>query len=257
MINKIYGQTSINIEPNSNFNLYAYTNISDLSNNTIKWFTDIDMENQIGSGSTIELSSSCFNNGDIIYVNVFSNSTDQKLCDESLLIQLNITDIYNGIPVRNINIEAVDLDSVYFKYHKAFSGICYMYIRDTDNIYEQNEFVSDTPASGSYNMYTEYDIIDEFFSNSHEAEIAYGQNIDLNKSYTMLDNVRLNIGTKVLLYRQKNLKENGLYIVNSNNELVFQDQFNDVSKMFRYKIHINAGSHLDDEFHIVGYITVN
>jgi len=257
MTNKIYGQTIKYIEPNTSFELKSYVDISLSEPYTIKWFKDKEMTNLIGTGSNITLTSSCYLNNDKIYANAYSDSTNEKLCEFPLIVTLLISNTYSGIDDKLGNTKYIDLDSIYFKFHKAFSGICYMYIRDIDNIYEQNMMVSDKSMTGSYNMYNEFDIIDEFFSNSHEVEVAIDKNIDLTRVYTELDKVILRSGTRVLLFNQKNKIEDGIYQINRDNILIKTDELNSPEKLFRYKVHVNAGTYLDDEFHVVGYYTQN
>lgn len=256
---KIYGQTIKYIEPNETFNLTAYTNVPINSYNTITWVDNIDNLNIIGTGSTILLNSSCYKDGDLIYVNVI-NSTDPNsgysMCLNPLIIKLSINTKYDQIPIKNDNIVPTDVDSVYWKFHRCISGVCFMYIRDTSNIYEQNELVCDTSLTGSYNMYSEYDIIDEFFANSHEVEVAVNYNVDLTKVYKELDNVYLHIGTRLLLFNQTNIIENGVYEVDQFYKLIKTDELKDVDSLYRYKIHINAGTYFDKEFHVNGYYTI-
>lgn len=257
--NKIYGQTIKYIESNQKFNLTAYTNVPINSYNIITWSDDINNLNIIGTGSTILLNSSCYKDGDLIYANVI-NSTDSNsgysMCLNPLIVKLSINTKYEQILIKNDNIIPIDIDSVYWKFHRCMSGVCFMYIRDTSNIYEQNELVCDTSLTGSYNMYSEYDIIDEFFANSHEAEVAVNYNVDLTKVYKELDNVYLHIGTRLLLFNQTNIIENGVYEVDQYYKLIKTNELKDVDSLYRYKVHINAGTYFDKEFHVNGHYIV-
>lgn len=257
--NKIYGQTIKYVEPNEKFTLSAYTNVPLNSYNIITWTDNINNLNIIGTGTTILLNSSCYKDGDLIYANVI-NSTDPNsgysMCLNPLIVKLSLNTKYEQIPIKNDNIIPSDIDSVYWKFHRCISGVCFMYIRDTSNIYEQNELVCDTSLTGSYNMYSEYDIIDEFFANSHEVEIAVNYNVDLTKVYKQLDNVFLHIGTRLLLFNQINILENGIYLVDEYYKLVKTDELKDIESLFRYKVHVNAGTYFDKEFHVNGYYLV-
>lgn len=178
------------------------------------------------------------------------------LCNEPLAVTLDISNTYSSIPQKYNNIKPVDIDAVYFKYHKCMSGACYMYIRDITNIFEQNELVSDKAFTGSYNMYSEYDIIDEFYSNSHQVEVACDYNVDLTKNYKQLDNVFVHQETRVLLFNQTDMTQNGIYKIDNNFKLVKQDELGTIDKMFRYKVHVNAGTYFEKEFHLNEYYII-
>lgn len=254
--NKIYGQTYKYIEPNEIFNLTAYTNITTTTTKVITWVYDINNPIEIGTGSTITLNSSNYNNNDKIYANVIDTTSGYSLCVNPLTVVLDISNRYNEITEKYSNIHPVDIDTVYWKFHRCISGVCFMYIRDTTNIYEQNELVCDTPLTGSYNMYSEYDIIDEFFSNSHEVEIAIDYNVDLTKNYKELDGVYMHTGTRVLLLKQLITSEVGIYEINKDFKLIRLLELDTLESMYRYKVHVNAGKYLDNEFHVHGYYNI-
>ena len=99
-------------------------------------------------------------------------------------------------------------------------------------------------------MYNEFDIIDEFFSNSHEVEVAVNENVDLTKKHNYLDGVILREGTRVLLMAQTDLNELGIYVAQYDNTLVRLDELNTYDDMFRYKAQVGAGTYADQEIHI-------
>jgi hypothetical protein len=249
----IYGQTFKNIQPNSFFTLKAYTNYKEL--NTIKWFKNQDLTLLIGTGSTITLNSSLYEDVEYIYVNVY-DVLDNKICNISLKIKLNIFENYPILEERFDTNKPVDIDSIYFKFHKCLSGVCYTYIRDINNIYEENILVSDYEKTGSYNLYNEYDIIDEFYSNKYEVEIAYDINLDITKKYNFLDNNVLYNGTKILLFKQTTTSENGIYEIQYDYSMKKLNIFNLLENLFRCKININSGKYIDYEFHINGYTII-
>lgn len=254
--NKIYGQTIKYIEPNQKFTLTAYTNVTISPTVVIIWVDDISIPNIIGTGSTIYLDSSCYEDGDIIYANVIDISdpySGYSMCTEPLTVTLSIINKYEELPIKYSNIHPVDVDSVYWKFHRCISGVCFMYIRDVTNIYEQNELVADTPLTGAYNMYSEYDVIDEFFANSHEVEVAVNYNVDLTKVYRELDGVFMHVGTRVLLINQITYNEIGIYEIDEYYKLSRLTELDTIDSIFRYKVHVNAGTYFDQEFHVNGY----
>jgi hypothetical protein len=253
------GETLVTVEPNSTFYLTIYTNNT---NGYLYWANDVNFTDLIsyGANQTISLNSSLYTSGDTIYVCYFNGGVYGTQLTNILPITINInTDLYPIIQERfpyTLTYEnPVNIDAIYFKYHKCFSGVCYSYVRDINNIYQENELDSDYAYTGSLNLYNEFDIVDEFFGNLHEAEVAYGANIDIAKKYQNLDNVFLHNGTRILLFGQKNTKENGIYIIQPNFSLIKTDELSTTDKIFRYKVNINAGTYLDTEFHVNGYYT--
>jgi hypothetical protein len=253
---KIHGIKNIKVLKNEQFDISVHLDIQTGITYTVKWYDDKNLDNLIGIGEKITLTSSSFHDGDKLYVNVYSD-TNEQLLNELFIINIDIIDEYHYIDDRFYNDKYIDIDSMYFKFHKAFSGICYMYIRDVDNIYEQNILVSDKSLTGAYNAYNEFDIIDEYFSNVYEAEVAIDKNLNISLPQNVLDGSIMRKGTRVLLFKQNDITENGVYQINENNMLIRTDELDTVDKLFRYKIHINSGKYLDDEFHVIGYYKNN
>jgi len=253
---KIHGIKNIKVLKNEQFDISIHLDIQTGITYTIKWFDDKDLDNLIGIGKNITLTSSSFQDGDELYVNVYSD-TNEQLVNKPFIITINIIDEYYYINERYHDNKNIDIDSMYFKFHKAFSGICYMYIRDVDNIYEQNILVSDKSLTGAYNAYNEFDIIEEYFSNVHEAEVAIDKNINISLPQNVLDGSIMRKGTRVLLFKQNDITENGVYQIDENNMLIKTNELDTIDKLFRYKIHINSGKYLDDEFHVIGYYKNN
>lgn len=253
---KVYGITNKKVLKNEQFDVSVHLDISTGITYTVKWYDDKNLDNLIGIGKNITLTSSSFQDGDKLYVNVYSD-TNEQLINKPFTININIVDEYYYVNDRLYDNKYIDIDSMYFKFHKAFSGICYMYIRDVDNIYEQNILVSDKSLTGAYNTYNEFDIIDEYFSNVYEAEVAIDKNLDISLPQNVLDGSIMRKGTRVLLFKQNNNTENGVYQIDDNNMLIRTNELDTVDKLFRYKIHINSGKYLDDEFHVIGYYKNN
>jgi len=244
---KVYGQTELNVQKGDYFTLTGYTNSGSSSN--IQWYRDSGYTNFISSGSTLTGYSLEYQINNKIYGIIpisFDTGYSQPLIVTINVIQLN----YETLPVKNIDYDEIDIDSIYFKFHKCFSGVCYSYIRDINDAFEGSPLVSDSWGNESYNLYNEYDIIDEFFSNSHEVEVAYNSNLDLTKRYNSLDGVFLREGTRVLLMAQTDLNELGVYVVQYDSTLIRTDEMNTYEDLFRYKAQVGAGTYADQEVHV-------
>ena len=244
---KVYGQTQLNVQKGNYFSLTGYTNSG--SSNNIEWYKDSGYTELISIGSSMSGYSMDYQINNIIYA-VIPISFD-TFYSQPLIVTINVIQLdYTTLPIKLIDYDEIDIDSIYFKFHKCFSGICYSYVRDINNAYEGNPLVSDSWGNESYNLYNEFDIIDEFFSNSHEVEVAYNSNLDLTKRYNDLDGVFLREGTRVLLMAQTNLNELGVYVTQYDNTLIRTDEMNTYEDLFRYKAHIGAGTYTDQEVHV-------
>ena len=79
------------------------------------------------------------------------------------------------------------LDSLYetFRYNKCLSGTCWSYINSLENIYKKDIYTGDNDSN--YNIYTEYDAIEEFIENFYSVDIIVDENTDITgKSYYQL-----------------------------------------------------------------------
>jgi len=245
----------INYKQVINGNMFDLIVSKNIDFGTIKWYNDYNLTNQIGQGNTVTLDSSFYKKDDIIYV-IITDGFNTKISSNTLEITLDIiTNQYSNLPIynRSTSYDVVDLDSVYFKYENAISGVCYSYFRDLSDVYENTNMVSDTNDTGSYNLYNEFDIIDEFYSNIDEVEIvARLDDINLNISYKELDGQIIHEGTRVLLYSITPSVNDGIYVANYNLKLIKLSDMTD-NELFRYKINVNAGTYLDYEFHTYYY----
>jgi hypothetical protein len=247
----IYGIEYIKIQKGENVNLYASRNTDD---GEIFWSVDSGFTNIIGYGNVLNINTIFYNQGDIIYAGIL-DSSGNTISQNILSIYLDLYDLnFNKLPERNFNIHNVDIDSVYFKYHKCLSGTTYAYVRELDDVYEQSYAVSDSEETGSYNMYNEFDIIDEFFSNSHEVEVVGRlDDINLNVSQKRINDVYIHEGTRVLLISSIPTENDGIYIADYNLKLHKTSELDTEELAFRYKTHVNAGEFLDFEFHTMYY----
>ena len=247
----IDGVNYIRIEKGKEIDLYATRNTPE---GEIYWGTDSGITNILGSGNTLHINTVNYNQGDYIYAAIL-NTSGETISYNVLSIYLDLYDLhFNNLPERNFNVHDVDLDAIYFKYHQCLSGVTYAYVRELDDAYEQNMEVSDGEGIGSYNMYNEWDIIDEFFSNSHEVEVVGKlDEINLGISYKKINEVYIHEGTRVLLYSTYPTENDGVYVADFNLKLHKTDELEDADKAFRYIAHVGAGDYLDYEFHTMYY----
>lgn len=242
------------IKEGKTFDLFASMNVDNTSFK-IKWFSDNLLTNILGIGTMITLDSNLFKTNDVIHAAIYNN--DIKVSINTLNISLEtISETFNTLPIDNriTSYDVVNLDSIYFKYQSSINGICYSYARDLDNIYENNNSVSDGDDLGSYNMYNEYDIISEFFNNSKDVDVvARMEDINLKLSYKQIDNQTIHQGTRVLLYSITPSENDGVYVADYNLKLIKNNETNTSEKSFRYKVNVKFGTYLDYEFHTYYY----
>lgn len=260
---KVYGPSIIYYDKYTTFDLHLFSSSENQSYDYLI-FKDEDLTELVGNYNLIpgekivNLKSTLFDDGDIIYTNLFTKFTgtynpNVNLPLASITLKTSLYEIinnYSGITSRIDYRDATDIDSVYFKYHNCLNGVCYTYIRDLDNPYEETLAVNDVVNNGIYNMYSEFDIISEFYSNSHIAEIAYNTNVDLTKKYKEVENIEVFDGTRIILYGQTDLTENGVYELQSNNSLLKTEELDNDEDIFRYKASVLAGSNINEEIHI-------
>lgn len=245
---------------NETFTLHADKN-TDIG--LIYWYSDAELTDLIYIGADATFNSDSYKTGDIIYaIIVYDFDTDginERISTNILEIRLEkIELVFAQLPILSgdITYDVVDIDSIYFKYHSAMKGICYTYTRDIENIYEENLMVSDTSNSEAYNMYNEFDIIDEFYSNKKEVNILYRLNdMNINFNCLELDGQTIYEGTRVLLYSVPPSENDGIYVADYNLRLIKTNELNDSSDSFRCKININSGTYMDYELHTYNYDT--
>lgn len=249
---KVYGQTTSNVIKGDYFDLYAYTNYG--STSTIEWYTEWDGENTfngfLGSGGTYNGYSMEFIQNNKIYA-VQPITGGASPYSTPLEIIINVTQLdYNTILTNSINQTVIDIDSIYFKYYKCLSGVCYTYFRDLKNVYESTTMVADSNSDISYNLYNEFDIIDEFFINSIQVDIASVYDVDLNKRYNEIDGVIVREGSRILLMNQNDINQVGIYVSKYDNKLIKTNEMDTEEKLYRLKIHVKYGTFADQEIHI-------
>jgi hypothetical protein len=136
----------------------------------------------------------------------------------------------------------------YFKYKKCLSGITYQYVNNLDDIYNKNPMVGYNWCI--YNMYNEFDIINNFMVNMDTVDVSSTINLDLTQRYYTIDNAYLKTKHKVLLVNQSNTTENGLYNVDQRGYLISSKFLADSGNTFRYKAYTKLGDNKHLEFHL-------
>lgn len=247
----ISGLEYIKVEYGKMFNLTASVNTLE---GNIRWSNNSDMSDYFNSGNNIMVNSYLYdisNTNDFIIYAAILDDSNNIISNNILTINLEFFVYEGSISLeRPLDKHVVDIDAVYFKQHQCISGATYSYVRDLNDIYEQSVEVCDSDGTGSYNLYNQFDIIDEFYSNVSDVEVvAKLDEIDLTISQKIINDVHINEGTRVLLYSTFPTENDGIYVANYNLLLVKTDELNDSDKGFRYKVNINAGKYFDYEFH--------
>jgi len=136
----------------------------------------------------------------------------------------------------------------YFKYKKCLSGITYQYVNTLDDIYSKNAMVGKTWCI--YDMYNEFDIINNFMVNMDTVDICCTTNIDLTERYYTLDNAYLKTKHKVLLVNQTDKTENDLYNVDQRGFLITSTHLLNSGNTFRYKGYVKLGDNKHNQYHL-------
>jgi len=136
----------------------------------------------------------------------------------------------------------------YFKYQKCLSGITYQYVNTLHDIYAKNAMVGKTWCI--YDMYNEFDIINNFMVNIDTVDVCSTSNLDLTQRYYNIDNAYLKTKHKVLLTNQSNKTENDLYNVDQKGYLIRSNYLSDSGNTFRYKAYIKLGDNKHNEYHL-------
>ena len=136
----------------------------------------------------------------------------------------------------------------YFKYQKCLSGITYQYVNTLDDIYVKNAMVGKTWCI--YDMYNEFDIINNFMVNIDTVDICSTSNLDLTQRFYNIDNAYLKTKHKVLLVNQDNKIENDLYNVDQRGYLIKSNLLSDSGNTFRYKAYVKLGDNKHNEYHL-------
>lgn len=142
-----------------------------------------------------------------------------------------------------------DFDQIYFKYQKCFSGVCYTYISETTDIYQTNLQVSKSQHY-LYNMYNEYDIMNEFCKNYTYVDLIVDYNIDTGITWNILDYTKLKPNHRLLLKNQTNSIENGTYIVNKTGYLDLTKELDTRDLSDKYKVWCKLGTYFDKQFNL-------
>ena len=136
----------------------------------------------------------------------------------------------------------------YFKYQKCLSGITYQYVNTLSDIYNKNAMVGKNWCI--YNMYNEFDIINNFMVNMDTVDVCSTINLDLTQRYYTIDNAYLKTKHKVLLVNQNDTTENGLYNVDQRGYLISSNFLADSGNTFRYKGYVKLGDNKHKEYHL-------
>lgn len=147
---------------------------------------------------------------------------------------------------RNYIKDNIDIDNIYFKFEKAFSGICYTYVNKLDDIYKTDFLTSDDGLS-VYNMYNEYEIVNYFYKNFYTIDFAIDYNINIKDKIEKIDGIKLKDNMTFLLINQTNKIENGLYYIVKDDLILSKFLDNSENSKF-FKCSINLGKNAFKEY---------
>jgi len=136
----------------------------------------------------------------------------------------------------------------YFKYKKCLSGITYQYVNTLTDIYNKNSMVGKTWCI--YDMYNEFDIINNFMVNMDTVDVCSTTNLDLTQRFYKIDNVNLKTNHKILLVNQNDKTQNDLYKVDQRGFLIRSSQLADSGNTFRYKGYVKLGDNKHNQYHL-------
>jgi len=134
----------------------------------------------------------------------------------------------------------------YFRFQQCFNGICYSYVKDTDDIYNISLMTGDGYSIN--NMYNEYNIIDEYMSNMYQVDIASSENVDITTSHFTIDNTNVKPGHLILLTSQDSSEENDIYRVTNNYLLENAELLTTRDDAWRAKFFVKLGSNKEKQY---------
>lgn len=131
------------------------------------------------------------------------------------------------------------INDIYFKIQKAFSGVCYTYTDNLQDIYRYDLLMGDGYSLD--NFFNEYDVIDKYLKNFIQVDVASTTNVNITKSIFLIDGIKLKPTHTVLLKNQTSSGENNIYTVDNKNYLVKTDRLSTRDKSERFKVFVKLG----------------
>lgn len=132
-----------------------------------------------------------------------------------------------------------NINDIYFKLQKAFSGVSYTYADSLENVYKYDLFTGD---GYSYeNFFNEYDVVSKYLKNYIIVDVASNINVDISQNIYEIDGIKLIKNHVVLLKDQSNQIENGVYVVDEKNYLIDTDYLISKEKSDRFKVSVKYG----------------
>jgi len=144
------------------------------------------------------------------------------------------------------------IDTTYetFRYNKCLSGTCWSYINSLEDIYKVDLYTGD--GYSNYNVYTEYDSIEEFFPNFYAVDIIVDEDTDLTKQFYKFDNVIIKPGYRIQFINQVDSTENLIYTVGNTYFLNPTNLLDTREQSYRFKTYCKSGTYKDKQFTLSG-----
>lgn len=140
----------------------------------------------------------------------------------------------------------IAVGDIYFRLNKYLTGVTFTYINNLRNIYKKDILTGD--GYSIFNMYNEYDIIDYAMKNLVSVDVAADTNIDIDKQWFKINDIKLKPGHLILLKNQDNTTENDIYIVNDEYFLDNANFLSSKEKSEKFSCFVKLGKNADKQY---------
>ena len=140
----------------------------------------------------------------------------------------------------------IAVGDIYFKLNKYLTGVTFLYINSLKDIYKRDILTGD--GYSIFNMYNEYDVINRVLKNIVDVDIAADTNINLNKQWFSINDVKLKPNQLILLKNQTSPFENDVYKVNKKYFLENAELLTTREKSDKFSCSVKMGKNKDKQF---------
>jgi hypothetical protein len=135
--------------------------------------------------------------------------------------------------------EVDNINDIYFKLQKAFSGITFTYADNINDVYKFDLLTGD--GYSLENLFNEYDVINKYLKNYVIVDVASTENVDISNVVYKIDEVVLKPTHKVLLKNQTDSTQNDIYVVTDKYYLERTDYLSTRDKSDKFKCYVKLG----------------
>ena len=144
----------------------------------------------------------------------------------------------------------IAVGDIYFKLNKYLTGVTFIYVNSLKDIYNMSNLMTGDGFS-LINMYNEYDVINRVLKNIVDVDIAADTNIDLNKQWFSINDVKLKPNQLILLKNQTSPFENDVYKVNTKYFLENAGLLSTREKSDKFSCSVKMGKNIDKQFFLL------